>query len=184
MRKYAGSNGTGWIDKAHGIVHIPIADAMRQVAQEGIPGWPAPTGKQPMRLRFLLVLLLAAPQFAVAASPPDFSGLAYEQRPGNRLPLQAVLRDETGRSVRLTDLFGGKPLILALGYFHCPNLCGVVRADLFDALARVRNDGGPRLRAGRLEHRPVGDRAPTRPRPRQMIWRAIPRLAQNRIGIS
>ena len=29
-----------------------------------------------MRLRFLPVLLLAAPQFAVAASLPDFSGLA------------------------------------------------------------------------------------------------------------
>ena len=36
--------------------------------------------------------------------------------------------------MRLADLFGGKPLILALGYFHCPNLCSVVRADLFDAL--------------------------------------------------
>lgn len=34
-------NSVGWVDKAHGIVHIPIADAMRKVAQEGIPGWPA-----------------------------------------------------------------------------------------------------------------------------------------------
>ncbi len=39
-------DGTGWIDKAHGIAHIPISDAMRLVAQEGIPGWPAPTGKR------------------------------------------------------------------------------------------------------------------------------------------
>jgi hypothetical protein len=38
-------NGTGWIDKAHGIAHIPISDAMRLVAQEGIPGWPAPAQK-------------------------------------------------------------------------------------------------------------------------------------------
>ena len=34
-------DGTGWVDRAHGIVHSPIADAMRQVAQEGIPGWPS-----------------------------------------------------------------------------------------------------------------------------------------------
>lgn len=41
-------NSTGWVDKAHGIVHIPIADAMRQVAQKGIPGWPTATPeKQP-----------------------------------------------------------------------------------------------------------------------------------------
>ena len=33
-------NGTGWIDKANGIAHIPIADAMRIVAEENIPGWP------------------------------------------------------------------------------------------------------------------------------------------------
>jgi len=34
-------NGTGWVDRAHGIVHIPIDEAMREVAQEGIAGWPA-----------------------------------------------------------------------------------------------------------------------------------------------
>ena len=40
-------NSAGWIDKARGIVHIPIADAMRKVAQEGIPGWPNPAGEKP-----------------------------------------------------------------------------------------------------------------------------------------
>lgn len=40
-------NSTGWIDKAHGVVHIPIADAMRDVTQDGIPGWPTTPGKPP-----------------------------------------------------------------------------------------------------------------------------------------
>lgn len=40
-------NSTGWIDKTHGIVHISIADAMRKIAQEGIPGWPTPQVKRP-----------------------------------------------------------------------------------------------------------------------------------------
>jgi hypothetical protein len=35
-------DGTGWVDAAHGVVHIPIGDAMRIVEHEGIPGWPAP----------------------------------------------------------------------------------------------------------------------------------------------
>jgi hypothetical protein len=35
-------NGIGWTDKSTGRVHIPIADAMRKVAAEGIPGWPGP----------------------------------------------------------------------------------------------------------------------------------------------
>lgn len=30
----------GWVDRAHGIAHIPIDDAMRQVAHDGIPDWP------------------------------------------------------------------------------------------------------------------------------------------------
>jgi hypothetical protein len=39
-------NGSGWLDKAHGITHIPISDAMRLVAQEGVPGWPTLTEKR------------------------------------------------------------------------------------------------------------------------------------------
>jgi hypothetical protein len=35
-------NGVYWLDRAHGVVHLPIADAMRKVAEEGIADWPAP----------------------------------------------------------------------------------------------------------------------------------------------
>jgi hypothetical protein len=34
-------NSAGWVDKTRGIAHIPIEDAMREVAEEGIAGWPA-----------------------------------------------------------------------------------------------------------------------------------------------
>jgi hypothetical protein len=34
-------NSAGWVDKPHGIAHIPIDDAMRDVAAQGIAGWPA-----------------------------------------------------------------------------------------------------------------------------------------------
>ena len=33
-------NGFGWQDRAAGTVHIPIDQAMRAVAAEGVPGWP------------------------------------------------------------------------------------------------------------------------------------------------
>ena len=35
-------NGVYWLDQGHGIVHLPIADAMRKLAEEGIPDWPTP----------------------------------------------------------------------------------------------------------------------------------------------
>ncbi len=94
-----------------------------------------------MRLLVLLILLIM-PRIAVAASKADLSGIAYEQRLGAAIPLQQMFRDDTGAAARLIDLVDGKPFVLVLGYFHCPNLCGVVRADLFDAL---RKSG---LRAG------------------------------------
>ena len=81
----------------------------------------------------LMAVLLAWPAASRAAG--DLAQFAWQQRLGSALPLDAVLRDETGRAVRLGALISGRPAILALGYFHCPNLCGVVRADLTDALA-------------------------------------------------
>lgn len=33
-------NGIYWLDKAHGTIHLPIEDAMRIVARDGIPDWP------------------------------------------------------------------------------------------------------------------------------------------------
>lgn len=40
-------NSTGWVDRAHDIAHIPITDAMQEIAREGIPGWPTALEKRP-----------------------------------------------------------------------------------------------------------------------------------------
>lgn len=49
--------------------------------------------------------------------------VGFEQRLGERVPLDLELRDESGRSVRLGDYFGDKPVLLALVYYRCPVLC-------------------------------------------------------------
>ncbi len=95
-----------------------------------------------MRLLLVLaLLLLAAPGWADPV--PDLSGVEWVQHPGAALPLDAPLTDAAGRASSLRQAAAGRVLILAPGYFHCPNLCGVVRDDLFAALA------GSGLRAGR-----------------------------------
>ena len=38
-------NSTGWVDREHGIAHIPIDDAMKRIVQQGIADWP----KEPSR---------------------------------------------------------------------------------------------------------------------------------------
>ena len=83
-------------------------------------------------LRAAALVLLAAP--AWAAAPAD--DLAWVQRQGALVPVDAPLRDAGNRPATLRQVAGGLPLLLAPGYFRCPNLCGVEREDLADALAR------------------------------------------------
>ena len=40
-------NSAGWVDKTRGIVHIPINEAMRSIAAQGIPDWPVASGGEP-----------------------------------------------------------------------------------------------------------------------------------------
>jgi protein SCO1 len=95
-----------------------------------------------MKTRVAALLFFLASSAAVAAPAPDLRGFVYQQKPGSQLPLNTVLRDETGRSLPLAEITGGKPLILALVYFNCPNLCGIVRTDLFDALGKTGMQAG------------------------------------------
>ena len=83
-------------------------------------------------LALLLALLLPAAAHAAAGAGAD--GFAWQQHPGAQVPVGLVLRDEAGHAAPLVSALGGTPAILDFGYFHCPSLCGVTRADLFAAL--------------------------------------------------
>ncbi len=83
----------------------------------------------------LVALVLAALLCPHAWAAGDPSAFAYVQRPGNQVPLTALFKDERGDSVTLGQVIGHRPSILALGYFRCPNLCGLVRNDLIHALS-------------------------------------------------
>jgi protein SCO1/2 len=86
--------------------------------------------------RHLPALLICLLLPVAAAATPDLSDFAFHQQPGNQVPMDAPLRDATGHAVRLRDEMAGRPAILVLGYLHCPNLCGLVRDDVFHALSQ------------------------------------------------
>lgn len=94
-----------------------------------------------IRLALLLALLLE-PALCRGATL-DLGDYRWVQHPGAQVSPREVFRDDTGRAVRAGDLAQGRPLILALGYFHCPNLCGLARSTLLTAL-RVNGLDGSR----------------------------------------
>jgi protein SCO1/2 len=78
----------------------------------------------------LALLIFAGAPASAQIQPSQFASFAFRQHPGARLPLDAQLRDESGRSVRLGDYFDAKPTVVVLEYLRCPNLCGLVLGGL------------------------------------------------------
>jgi protein SCO1/2 len=74
--------------------------------------------------------------------PPGLKNVGIEQHLNDQIPPDLNFRDETGKSVRLADYFGKKPLILNLVYYQCPMLCGEVLSGLDSALRVLKFDVG------------------------------------------
>lgn len=87
-------------------------------------------------------LALGLPPVSHAAPPPDLTPYSFHERPGAELPTRSVYLDSSGRTVRLSELPQGLPLIVLLAYFHCTSLCGVVRSSLFNALGAAKLEAG------------------------------------------
>lgn len=52
--------------------------------------------------------------------PTQLQNVGIDQELSHQVPLDLVFHDETGKTVRLGDYFGTKPVILSLVYFNCP----------------------------------------------------------------
>lgn len=93
------------------------------------------------RLRGFLALLMSLLGATAAArqAPPPPPGLdqraGFDQQLGAPLPTDAHFQDADGRAIDLATLAHGKPLLLALGYYRCPNLCDVVLHGMAQAIA-------------------------------------------------
>ncbi len=74
--------------------------------------------------------------------PPGLKNVGIEQRLNQQVPLDLTFRDETGKTVRLADYFGQKPVILNLVYYKCPMLCSQVLTGLTSALKILKFDVG------------------------------------------
>jgi protein SCO1/2 len=74
--------------------------------------------------------------------PPRLENVGIEQHLDAQVPPDLVFFDDAGKTVRLGDYFGRKPLILNLVYYNCTMLCGEALAGLASAMRLVKFDVG------------------------------------------
>jgi len=91
--------------------------------------------------RFLVLAFAALPLSAqIASQPAKLPGkVEIAQKLGNRIPLDEMMRDETGRVVTIGDYFkSGRPVLLNFVYFRCPMLCPMVLEGLTSSLTELK----------------------------------------------
>lgn len=102
-------------------------------------------------IRRLLPLLVAAACLLtgrvlpaqIAKSIDALEGVGVEEHLNAVLPLDEQFTNDTGRSIRLQELFDGeRPVILSLNYSNCPMLCSLQLNGLIDALQQVQLNVG------------------------------------------
>lgn len=74
--------------------------------------------------------------------PAALRNVAFDQRLGEQVPLDARLRDETGRTIALGELIDGKPVLLVPAYYECPMLCTIVLNGVVSMLRALPFDVG------------------------------------------
>ena len=111
------------------------------LAAAAVPAWAAEKPYTPGRSP----AVPAAPRSAAQPAetmPGPLADVDFDQRLGERLPLDLRFRDETGATVRLGDYFGRRPVVLSFVYYGCPMLCGLVQSGLVTSLRAVDFDPG------------------------------------------
>jgi protein SCO1/2 len=95
-------------------------------------------------LTLALALPFAGDVLAQEGMPPSRTmevreeAAAQEDRIGTLVDRELTFTDERGYPFQLKQLFPGKqPVVLMLGYYHCPAMCGTVLDAAFRALSEV-----------------------------------------------
>jgi protein SCO1/2 len=70
--------------------------------------------------------------------PPQAQGTEVIERLGGQLPLELPFIDSSGAPVALSRYFTeGRPVVMALVYYDCPVVCGMVMGQLTDSFGKL-----------------------------------------------
>ncbi|HYG62271.1 MAG TPA: SCO family protein [Thermoanaerobaculia bacterium] len=82
------------------------------------------------------------PRVPASEMPGPLKQVGFDQLLGGQVPLDAAVRDDTGRTARLGSFLGERPAVLALAYYECPMLCTLVLQGLTGSLKTLSFDVG------------------------------------------
>jgi protein SCO1/2 len=74
--------------------------------------------------------------------PAPLKQVGIDQKLNSQVPLDLRFKDETGRTVKLGEFFGKRPVILAPVYYECPMLCTQILNGLVRSLKAVTFNPG------------------------------------------
>lgn len=77
-----------------------------------------------------------------ATLPPALQNVGFEPPLNGEMPLDLPFLDESGRSVRLRDYLGQKPVVLAFVYYNCPMLCDQLEQGVIGSLRMLSFNPG------------------------------------------
>lgn len=88
------------------------------------------------------LLLVASSAVAAPGASKVLGRVGFEARMSQQVPRSAKFRDAAGHRIELGDYFGRVPIVLALVYYRCKNLCSVVLSDTVAALSKIGLEAG------------------------------------------
>lgn len=99
-----------------------------------------------IELRYLLPLVAAIlPGLAASQSAPSAGltlGMGISQRLGDSVPKDIKFKDEDGKTVRLGDMFHGRPVVLVPIFYGCQTGCSVLSEQIIQTLAKANKSSG------------------------------------------
>ncbi|HEY0792251.1 MAG TPA: SCO family protein [Chthoniobacterales bacterium] len=98
-----------------------------RILQRGFSEWASGLRYQCLlvAMGYALLALLVPAQAAGPASEGTVRGVGFEQHLGFPVAPALAFTDERGQAVTLGDYLRARPVVLAMGYYRCPMLCGI-----------------------------------------------------------
>lgn len=90
---------------------------------------------------------LSDPMQSIGVRPDLLKDVGIDQKLNQQVPLDLTFRDETGKTVQLSQYFGQKPVLLSLVYFNCPMLCTQVLNGMEASMKGLPMDAGNEFNA-------------------------------------